>query len=227
MRLLIGRGESLFETELRELQRLVEGEGERLAGPGRLYCPFCLRHEYYKRKISKHVMVFSLRGIIGYYWHAFNVVPRTSTMYGHELSELLDHHVRLGQLNPLFKYDPETFCWFIDFSRVGRSKRRLSITDIMATVTQMVMAFDMYSILRDAKPHLYWKKLNEGIRRFYKLRQRPPRSRVFAPTLLNCGLPADEPTTPSSKVVNADYVRGFIMAATKDEYYGKKSGARW
>lgn len=155
---------------------------ERLSGPERFYCTFCLRHRL-NQKDARHTLVLSFRGIIGYYYNAFHLLSKNVHM---TISEIWDHvhlHAQVGTQNPLFVYDPDSFLWFVDFTRVGNTTRKMPIKDVLGTVAEILLSFNLMDNVKDIKPSKMYLKYEEAILKFYHQRTRPANMRVLAPTL--------------------------------------------
>lgn len=167
---------------------------DRLSGPGRFYCPFCLRHGFNHRS-GRDVMALTFRGIIGYYYYAFYQMSRQVWMYASEIQDYVTAHERAGRNNPLFCYDPDSYLWFVDFRRVGASKRTLPVSEVLKTVGEIILAFDLYENVTDIRVNAVYQKYAEAIMKFYQLRSRPPGAKVLSPTLYKTGAPeyATEP----------------------------------
>lgn len=155
---------------------------DRLSGPGRFYCAFCLRNKFNQRD-SRHTLIMSYRGIIGYYYYAFYMMSKNINMTINEIWDYVNLHIKIGTQNPLFAYDPESFLWFIDFNRVGVAARKMPIKDILCTVAEMLMAFALHENVKDIKPHKMYLKYEEAILKFYHQRTRPVNMRILSPTL--------------------------------------------
>jgi hypothetical protein len=156
----------------------------KLTGESQFFCPFCVRNDHHTRK-RNNILVLTLRGMVGYLFHFcyFGKVPK---LFLSELEDLLAVHVAIGRQNPLFVYDPETYCWFIDFAKVGNTKRKIRVTEVIRTVNEMVSAFNPYDYIKDFKSHKFVDRFAEAINDFYSRRYRPKDKPICAPTLLQC-----------------------------------------
>jgi hypothetical protein len=155
---------------------------ERLCGNGKFFCNFCLRNGHYTRN-NRHILMFSLRSIIGYYYHQAYLAKR---MYLSELEDYIATHQRIGLLNPLFNYDPDTYLWFVDFSRVGNSKRKIKVEEVLKTVVNMFACFNLPQNIIDVKVSKFYSKVEEAIMNFHTKRHRPKNRRIMLPTLVGC-----------------------------------------
>lgn len=166
-----------------------------LSGANKFYCTFCLRHKL-NTKNSKNTLVLSFRGLIGYYYYAFHMLPKVPIMYLTQLRDFIDLHVAVGQQNPLFTYDEESYLWFIDFSRIGKHKDQLPIEEVLKTVSEIIMSFGMFDYIKDIKPHILYQKYEEAIQVFYHQRKRPENARILSPTLIKTGASETAPEKP-------------------------------
>ncbi len=171
-----------------EKKQLVSQAGrmhsERLCKNGLFYCNFCLRNGYYTRN-SRNILMFSLRSLIGLYYHQF-YVAQPSVMYLSQLDDYVENHVRTGLENPLFSYDQDSFIWFIDFSRVGRSRRKIKVEEVLKTITNIIACFDLPHNLPNVQANRFYSKTKEAVLVFYNRRHRPKSRRILVPTLKGC-----------------------------------------
>ena len=159
---------------------------EKLSGQNRFYCTFCLRHKLNHRD-ARNTLLLTFRGIIGYYYYSLYSLPKHVWMCISEIKDYINMHVEAGLQNPVFIYDPEAYLWFIDFNRIGNAKTKMPIQDVLATIGEILLAFDLQENVKDIKPHKVYHKYEEAILKFYHQRHRPVGSRVLAPTLVKTG----------------------------------------
>lgn len=182
---------------------------EKLSGE-KFYCTFCLRNNHHT-KINKHILILSFRSVISYYYHAKYLTASNRKLWISEIADYIDSHWDAGLLNPAFLYDPSSFLWFIDFSKVGKDGRRMRLCEVLKTVANMLACFNLRQHIPEIKMGKYFYKFDEAITKFYKNRYRPADKRMLIPTLNNCGV--FEPTTKS---FTFDGSRGF----TPNNLYG-------
>jgi hypothetical protein len=188
---------------------------EKLVGSNKFYCTFCLRNDLYG-KAADHIYLLTFRGLIGYYYYCFYAIPRQSTMQLSELNDMISLHYLLAIQNPLWRYDQETFCWFIDFSKIGKSKRKLSVESVLQTVVLALSAFSMYDNIRSCTPHKFYDKYKQGIMDFYNDRIRP-KEKILTPTLISCGIP--KITYDSQRAIPVDIVKNFLPCNMEEKNY--------
>ena len=151
------------------------------------FCPFCVRNAFHTKN-RKHVLIMTFRGLIGYMYHIcyFGREPR---LYLSQLHDLIQQHVAVGELNPLFTYDPSTFCWFVDFSHVGETKKKIPVQEVIRTTNEIISAFNPYSNIRGFKSQVLTLRYKEAIMEWYQNRRRPEGKAILSPTMKGC---ADE-----------------------------------
>jgi len=173
---------------------------ERLSGE-HYYCSFCLRNKFHTKN-NRHILMLSFRSLIGYYYYKFYVHPITSMkkIYLSELEDIIKAHEQAGLQNPLFHYDPETFIWFIDFSRIGRNGKKIKLNDVLKTIINILVCFNVSDKFYDVKSHLLYKKYEEAIEKFYQSRYRPTGKIILVPTLAGCGITSFTETTKTWSV---------------------------
>jgi len=169
--------ETLVQDRTGELINLI-------VGPDRFFCTFCLRHDFHTKR-SRSVLVMTYRGIIGYLYQRC-YMAKAPSLWVSQIEDMIQDHVAIGLLNPAFCYDPDSFCWFVDFAKVGEGKKRLPIEQVIKTSNEIVSAFNLYQHVEDVKTSKITEKYTEAIQDFYKQRYRPADKFILAPTLINC-----------------------------------------
>jgi hypothetical protein len=155
-----------------------------LSGEQSFYCSFCLRHGLNTRN-RRHVLPISFRSIIGFYYYAFYCnEDNHQKIWLSEIKDYLKIHEEVGLLNPVFNYDPETYLWFVDFSKVGHGNKKLELNDVLNTTTDILACFNLYHYVQGDLNRFY-SKYREGIERFYSQRSRPENRPELIPTLVN------------------------------------------
>jgi hypothetical protein len=164
-----------FCTKLVETQKI----NEKLSGSKAFYCTFCLRHNYTIN--SKNILPFSFRSIIGYYYQEFYIEQRK--MWLSEIEDYVQEHKCVGLLNPLFNYDDESMIWFVDFSRVGNTSKKIKLDEVLETITNILACFNMTAKLPDARLDKFYSKFKTALVTYYKQRHKPD---LLVPTLQDC-----------------------------------------
>lgn len=156
---------------------------ERIAGPDHFYCPFCIRHGYYT-KASQHILVLSFRGIFGHFYYNFYCCKNRHgrQMWLSEIRDYIETHAKVGLQNPLFNYDPDTYLWFVDFSKVGTGRKKVAVEEVLKTVTNILSCFNLYQHSGTQINGLY-NKYREAIVKFHSHRYRPKDRPFLIPTI--------------------------------------------
>jgi hypothetical protein len=180
----------------------------RLSGDSQFFCLFCTRHDLHTKK-RKHVLILTYRGLIGYLYHAC-YQGKTPRLYVSEIYDLIRTHIQIGEQNPVFTYDPETYCWFIDFTKVGNTKHKVTVQEVLRTVNEIISAFNPYEHIKDFKSHKLVEKYTEAVMDFYSKRYRPEGRRICSPTLVGCAcetreVPTQHNTTKTVKMNVAEF----------------------
>jgi len=183
---------------------------------GKFYCNFCIRNDYYMRTGS-NVMILTFKGIFAYYYYAYYVMPKASSMYANDVKEYVEGHIRIGLQNPIFHYDPETFYWFIDFGKVG--KRKMPVSSVLETIIAQLAIFNLYENVKDSSPQKLYEKYKEGVMEFYNKRERP-QGNVLVPTLWGCGIPTKCPHGTDPVPIEA--LTGFTPSRLEDNNIRQK-----
>jgi hypothetical protein len=159
---------------------------EKLSG-AEFYCPFCLRHNF-NTKANKHILIMSFKSIAGYYYYEKYLYANNRQIWFSEIRDIMDSHERVGLQNPAFNYDPSTFLWFVDFSKVGRGKRKIKVSEVQKTTLNILACFNLMDHVPTIKMAKLFEKYREAIEKFYQQRYRPEGKRLLIPTLAGCGV---------------------------------------
>lgn len=153
---------------------------KKLSGPDRTFCSFCLNHDFHCKK-SKHILTLSFRSIIAsFYYH--NYMCPNRKMWLSQIQEYIDIHRQAGLSNPLFSYDPETYLWFVDFSKAGPGRKSLPIEEVQKTIINILTCFNLNHFFGLNSQQEVYKKYKEAIDLFYQKRFRPRNRRMLIPT---------------------------------------------
>jgi hypothetical protein len=150
---------------------------ERFSGDA-FFCPFCIRHGFFA-KSNRDVLMLSFRGIIGYYYCAYYCYD--NKIYLSQIRDLIENHSFTGLKNPVFSYDPETFMWFVDFSKVGQGKKKISLENILITIDSILDSLDIDVHLSDAE--IIRNRFMNAVERFYTHRYRPKNQKQLIPSV--------------------------------------------
>lgn len=187
----------------------------------KFHCFFCLRSNYYQ-KTNHNVMILSYKGIIGYYYYSYFIAPKTtSSMYGTDIEEYVKKHIQVGLMNPVFNYDPDTFSWFIDFSKV--SKKKIPIENIYKTIISQLAIFDLLENMPGISEKKFFDKIKDAVSQFYSKRTRVGNNNVFVPTFLDCDIPF---IVNDVKPIPLELLQNF-NPQNLDITWGNRSNKRW
>lgn len=168
-----------FYNDSHKILEMLSGE--------QFYCSFCLRNGFHTKN-NKNVLILSFRSIVGYYYNVYyaNNVNNKKIIYISEIIDYVKAHEEVGLLNPLFFYDPKTMLWFIDFSRIGRGKKKIRLEEIKKTIANILVCFNLSHHISNFKIGMIYKKYIDSLNKFHSSRYRPDGRRCLIPTLYNC-----------------------------------------
>lgn len=146
---------------------------------GSKYCPFCLRHNFHEAN-SCNVLVFSFRGIAGYYYYRLyrNAVPK---LWLSQIENYLEAHALVGLQNPTLTYDPHALLWFANFNKIG-SGSKAPFDEVIQTIRSCFDCFQLKKHIPFAETPL-WERFEKAIKLFHEQRNRPKNKKLLIPTL--------------------------------------------
>jgi len=168
-----------------EMLPMIRKLCERLSGQ-RIYCPFCLRNNMHT-KSNKHVLIMSYRSVFGYYYYTKYLGAGKRNLWLTEISDIIDSHWDAGVQNPVFLYDPDSFLWFIDFSKVGKGRKRIRTNEVLKTILNQILCLNLPHHITTMKMGKFYHKFETAIKKFSEERYRPTDKRFLIPTLKDCG----------------------------------------
>jgi len=161
---------------------------EKMSGNIAYYCTFCLRNGF-NAKSNKDILTITFRSIIGYlYYDLYKFANPNNRLYLSQIQDMIEMHAKIGLTNPLFKYDYETFLWFIDFGKVGKGRRKIKINEINKTISDILTCFNLHETVKGLNLDKFQTKFDEAILKFYQQRFRPDGKKLLEPTFVNCGV---------------------------------------
>lgn len=150
-------------------------------GHQRYYCSFCLRNNFtYKRK--NNVLILDFKGIIGFYVN--QLYP--DDLWLTDIIDYIQKHYIVGSRNPTFFCDRETMLWFIDFSKIGNSKHKINVEQVINSVNNIIDSFELNKNLPSIDEKFLKEKYSKAINEFYSFRKRPEDKVILSPTLKGC-----------------------------------------
>lgn len=177
---------------------------QKLSGPGSFYCSFCLRNNF-NTKNSRNTLILSFRSIIGYlYFQNYLHSADRNKIWISEIETYIFSHEQAGLVNPLFTYDPTTMLWFVDFSKLGHSKKKVLLEEVLKTVASILVSFNLWRTVPTLNTTVLFQKYQNAINLFYNSRRRPENKKMLIPTLTGCGV-------LDPKIFSFDGTRDFIF----------------
>lgn len=169
----------LVKTNLSVMRGCVNLSGDKF------YCAFCLRHNHHFRT-SKNILVFSYRGIIGYYHLKLYCAAKAHyaypQLYLSDIIKMEQCHHEIGIRSPVLSYDPSTMLWFADFNRIGKDKNKAPYKEVERLAHKMLKVFQIDGFFGKGEED-FWEKFQSAIKVFYRQRKRPKDRRMLIPTL--------------------------------------------
>jgi hypothetical protein len=145
------------------------------------HCPFCIRNAFNSEEVTKNVLVFSFRAIIGYY-HACLYKARPRKLYYTQIEEYINEHVEIGLQSPLLAYDPDTFKWFADFGLIGQDQE--AYEELKVLIAMMYASFRVEHHMWKKTSAEYWEKFVKAVDEFMISRVRPDEKKHLIPTFI-------------------------------------------
>ena len=174
----------------------------------KVYCPFCIRHSH-QTKAQKDILILTFRSVIGHYYYCH--YKKDKFMWLSEIKDCIANHIEAGMSNPFFNYDDETFLWFIDFNRVGKSTKKINKDVVIEVVSKIVSTFNIERNMGHKSKDKFHSKYIDAINLFYSHRKRPHDRKILNPTLSN--LPVREQSTKLN--YNIDKIKNFTLKDLK------------
>lgn len=184
---------------------------QKITGNGN-YCTFCVRNDYYTKR-NKNILITSFRGVIGYLYYSLYKIPLNPKLYVSDIEDMIETHRKIGLLNPVFNYDEESFCWFIDFGKIGKSGKKIQVKDVKNTFSEILTSFNLYQLVEGITLYTLVKKYHEAVDAFHQYRVRPEGKRILIPTLKGCSAPSQikyTTTKISNKTIPVEECRDFL-----------------
>jgi hypothetical protein len=157
----------------------------KLSGPDDFYCSFCLRHNFH-HKNNRNILILSFKNIISYFYFQNHLVEKKMCIS--EIKNYLLFHQKIGEKNPVFSYDYETMLWFINFEKIGSSKRKISLDLVLKTIFNIILSFDVYDTIPEMNISSFYQKYKFAIDLFYRTRHRPKNRKILIPNFKNTGI---------------------------------------
>jgi hypothetical protein len=144
-----------------------------------------MRHNFNYRS-NCNILILSYRGIIGYYYFELykNNKNNRNKIWLNQIKDMIDQHIVFGLKNPTFFYDPDTYLWFLDFNKIGKSQKKIEIEHVLETNKKIIQCFKLpYMVDATFAETDMLNKFEKAIKIFYQQRKRPKDRRILCPTL--------------------------------------------
>lgn len=171
------------------------------------YCNFCLQNNFNNRAVKRDLLILSFRSIIGFYYLNYYTSKK---IYYSQIESMIQSHEKTGLIYPFMKYDPETFLWFVDFSKIGRGQKKISVDELIAATINITSCFNLPIVIDGFKTQVFIQKFIDAIDKFYSNRYRPEDKKFLVPTLLNCVNTTDQKMVENTSYKNFTKMN-FIM----------------
>jgi hypothetical protein len=153
----------------------------------RFYCPFCLRNNFHL-KSARNVLIFSYRGIIGYYYlKHYRKKVAAKKIYLNQIEDFIDLHQRVGLRNPALSYDPDTYLWYADFNKIGTDSWKAPYEEVMHSIKWTLSCFEISKVMFQTDQDKMWAKYQKAFELFYQQRKRPQGRKMLIPTMRGAG----------------------------------------
>jgi hypothetical protein len=106
-----------------------------------------------------------------------------------DIEDMVSAHINVGLENPVFTYDPDTFLWFVDFTKVGQGKKKVALEAVVATISQIATCFDLTNFASKQGMHNLLEAFSRATEKFYTNRYRPDDRKMLIPTFSSIGEP--------------------------------------
>jgi len=106
-------------------------------------------------------------------------------MWISEVKDLAQAHKEAGLKNPTFHYDDESMNWFINFAKVGETKKRINIENVYRTIISIIDSLKISQIMSKSEEDLLKQKYLDATDLFNKKRYRPKNKKILSPRIGN------------------------------------------
>jgi hypothetical protein len=98
-----------------------------------------------------------------------------------EIDDIIDSHKKAGLENPVFQYDEESMFWFINFLKVGESKKRINVEEVYKTINSIIDSLKTKDTNEEVQFESLRQKYFDAINLFYTKRYRPTNKKLLCP----------------------------------------------
>jgi hypothetical protein len=192
---------------------------DQLVGKDKFFCHFCIRNGFFT-KLNKNVLILTFRGLFSYYYYCYYIAQKSQPFYYGDITDFVEMQCKTAWQNPLFMYDHESFCWFVDFGKIGTNK--IPVEAVLKTVIQVLASMGLYDHVRECSPYKVYKKYKNAIEAFYTKRIRIGGDKIFNPTLMDCDIPKS-----GGKYISEDILKGFVPSHLENVSYNSRDKKRF
>jgi len=155
----------------------------KLSGNREFFCGFCVRGGFNNRG-NKDVLIMSFKNVFNYYYcHRYLSLKN---MWISEIRDIVEKHKEVGLSNPVFSYDEESMNWFVNFFKVGCTRKRIILEEVERTTISIIDSLDLRILAPEVKQESFRQKYLSAIKLFNRKRYRPKDKKVLSPTIGNC-----------------------------------------
>lgn len=152
---------------------------------GSYYCSHCIRHGFHTRN-NRNILMISFRAIPAYYYYYNYSTKGYKKIWLSEIKDMLELHAKTGLQNPVFSYDSDSYMWFVDFSKIGRGRKKIALQSVQETIINILSCFNLYKFLVNFRSSQLYNKYNESIVAFYEHRFLLSNQKQLIPSLEDC-----------------------------------------
>lgn len=152
----------------------------KLSGGKEIFCGFCIRNGFNNRN-NKDVIILTFKNIFNHYYSQNHIALKK--MWISEIRDLVENHKNIGLLNPTFYYDEDSMNWFINFLKVGDTRKKINIEEIKKTISLIIESLMFKKMNPEIKEEYVKQKYLDAIDLFYKKRYRPKNKKVLSPKI--------------------------------------------
>lgn len=154
----------------------------KISGYKEFFCGFCVRNGFNTRS-NKDVLILTFQNVFSYYYSYKHLIEKK--VWVSEIKDIVEHHKNVGLVNPAFHYDEENMNWFINFCRVGNTKRKLILEDVYKTTFNIIDSLKLRVHIPEIDQAQFRQKYIDAIELFSRKRYRPKNKKIISPKVSN------------------------------------------
>ena len=149
----------------------------KLSGYKEFFCDFCTRNGF-NNKSNRNVIILTFKNV-------FNYLRSKNFLWESQIKDIVEKHKIIGMENPLFYYDDASLLWYINFAKVGESKRTLSIERVYKTTNLILESLNIKNLAPEIELKSLSQKYFDAINLFHIKRYRPKNKKILSPKISN------------------------------------------